>query len=382
MTKPAPGALSIEEVQTRRQWRAFHTLPARLRRTDTAWVPPLGLHERQRWAPRHPVFTHLTARAWIVLRDGEVVGRISAQDDRLQAEQGRPELGHFGQIEAIDDRDVFRALIDAASDWLIRRGKTVMQGPFDLTINQQCGLLVDGFDVMPAMMMNHHPLWYQGHLEAVGMVPVAELLAYRGAADFPLPRAARRVLRGLQGRLSFRALTSAELRRHAEVMRELFNASWARNWGFIPFTAEEFRHLVHEMKPLLRPGYVQLAMLDSRPVGFMVALPDLNLLIRDLDGRLWPTGWAKLLYRLMRGRFEQVRIPLLGVHPDYHRTPEGAAIAYGLIHAIQSAVLRDGVSFGEQSWILEQNRGIRSIIESLGMQVVQRFRIYQLELQR
>lgn len=376
---PMNGAGAIEIVPVRRpkEWREFHALPARLYRDRPAWVQPLDLYVRQTWAPRNPVFAHLDAAAWLARRDGRTLGRISAQDDRLQADQGRADLGLFGQLEAVDEPAVFAALLEAASDWLRRRGKRRLQGPFDLTINQQCGLLVDGFECSPAMMMNYHLPYYSARLEQLGFTGAADMLAYRGATDSPVPDTVTRLLERTASRISFRPVRRRDVAAQAELMRELFNASWAGNWGFIPFTREEFALMVREMKPLLRENYVQIAWLDDRPVGFIVALPDLNGLIRDLGGRLFPTGWIRLLWRLQRCRAGMVRIPLMGVRPEHHRRLLGAAIAWGLIEAVRAPILADGIRHSEQSWILAQNHGMRAIVEALGMQVAARYRIYE-----
>ncbi len=376
------GGERIEIVQVQRpaQWREYFDLPADLYRQHPAWVQPLALHNRQTWAPRNPVFRHLEAAAWLARRGNRVVGRICAQDDRLQLAQGRPELGQFGQLEAIDDAAVFEALLNAAGGWLRGRGKRRMQGPFDLTINQQCGLLVEGFDVSPAMMMPFHPPFYAGQLEALGLHPVVEMLAYRGASDYAVPTSVARLLERTAGRLSFRPVSRGELSDHAEIMRALFNACWADNWGFIPITREEFAHMVQEMKPLVWPGYVQIAWQGETPVGFIVVLPDLNGLIRDLAGRLLPFGWARLLWRLARRRAGMVRVLLMGVTPEHHQSLMGAAIGYGLIESTRRHVLADGVSRSEQSWILADNRGMRAMVEAIGMQVAARYRIFEREI--
>jgi hypothetical protein len=315
--------------------------------------------------------------AWLALRDGRPVGRISAQVDDLQASAGRPDRGEFGQLEAYDDPDVFRALFDTACTWLRGEGRADVAGPFDLSINQQCGLLVDGFDVPPMMLMNQNPRYYVTRIESLGFEPAAELLAYRGSPRYELAGRIQRALDRLGDRLVVRPVGRGELAAHAEVMRTLFNAAWADNWGFVPLTAEEFRHMIGDMKLLIRPGYVQIAYFDGAPAGFIVALPDLNELIADLDGRLFPTGAVRLLWRIAQRRNRRARIPLMGIAPDYQQSFRGAAIAYALIEAVRAPLVSDGIELTEQSWILAENRGMRAIVEAIGMQIAQRFRIYR-----
>ncbi len=371
------SVVEIHPVRTRKQWKCFHALPRRVQSAAPEWIPPLRLQMRQTWAPRHPFFRHASASAWLARRGGKAVGRVSAQIDQLDAEHGRPSTGHFGQLEAIDDPDVFRELLAAAERWLIERGMTEVTGPFDLSINQQCGLLVEGFEHAPMMMMSYNPAYYPRQVEALGYETAIETLAYRGSPHYVLPARIERLLARMHGRLEIRPVPRARLAAHAEQMRQIFNAAWADNWGFVPFTEAEFAHMVDEMKLLVRPGYVNIAEIDGEPAGFIVGLPDLNELIADLDGRLLPLGAARLLWRIARRRGRRARIPLMGVVPKYQHSLIGAAISYALIEAIRSAVVADGIETTEQSWILAHNRGMRSIVESIGLEVAQRFHVYR-----
>lgn len=379
---PGDGKSDVEvhPVRTRKQWKCFHAMPRRMQSRAPEWIAPLGLQMRQMWAPRHPFFRHASAAAWLAWRDGEAVGRISAQVDRLDAECGRPGTGHFGQLEAIDDPAVFDGLFAAVERWLIDRGMCELTGPFDLSINQQCGLLVDGFEHAPMMMMGYNPPHYPRRLEAAGFEPVVETLAYRGSPRYELPARIERLLARMQGRLTVTPVPRARLAVHAEPMRQVFNAAWSRNWGFVPFTEAEFAHTIDEMKLLVRPGYVNIAEVDGELAGFIVGLPDLNELIADLDGRLFPTGAARLLWRIARRRGRRARIPLMGILPKYQQSLIGAAISYALIEALRPWLVRDGIELTEQSWILAHNRGMRSIVESIGMEVAQRFHLYRREL--
>ena len=369
--------VDMHPVKTRKQWKSFHALPARIQSATPQWIPPLGLQMRQMWAPRNPYFRHASASAWLALRDGEPVGRISAQIDALDAEAGRSATGHFGQLEAIDDPAVFRSLVAVAERWLIERGMTEVTGPFDLSINQQCGLLVDGFEHAPMMMMAYNPPWYPRHIEALGFEPAVETLAYRGSPHYELPPRVGRLLSRMAGRLEIRQVPRGGLAACAEPMRRIFNAAWADNWGFVPFTEDEFAHMVDEMKLLVRPGYVNVAEIDGELAGFIVTLPDLNELIADLGGRLFPLGAPRLLWRIARRRNRRARIPLMGVLPEYQHSLTGAAISYALIEAITKAMIGNGIELTEESWILANNRGMRSIVESINMRVAQRFHIYR-----
>lgn len=375
-TRGATQGIDVVPVRTRHQWKSFHSLPARIQSGASNWVQPLSLQSRQMWAPRHPYFRHARATAWLATYAGRPVGRISAQVDALQAESGRPAMGQFGQLEAIDDPAVFRALTDAAGEWLVSQGMTEVTGPFDLSINQQCGLLVEGYDQAPMMMMNYNPAWYPAHLESVGFETAVETLAYRGSPRYELPARVARLLTRASRRLEIRPVSRSEIGGLAEPMRRIFNAAWAGNWGFVPLTEAEFGHMVDEMKLLVRPGYVQIAAIDGELAGFIVALPDLNELVADLHGRLFPFGAPRLLWRIARKRNRRARIPLMGILPAHQRSFMGAAISYALIESVAKALIDDGIELTEQSWILADNQGMRSIVEAIGMKVAQRFRIY------
>lgn len=377
----APGAeIRVEPVAGRRDFNRFYHLPGIFQGRDPAWVEPLAQEARHLWSERNPWFRHARAQAWIAWREGRPVGRISAQVDSLQDQAGRADLGLFGQLEAVDEPAVFRALLDTAANWLKARGKRRMQGPFDLSINQRCGLLVEGFKRPPMIMMGHAPPYYARHLEAMGLVPAAELLAYYGDPRFPRPPAMNRVLGRMGRRLVFEPLTAHTIRHQAGIIREIFNDAWSGNWGFVPFTAAEFEAMVAEMRPLVRRNFLHLARVDGEPAGFIVALPDLNEMIADLHGRLLPTGWIRLLWRLQRGRFRQARVPLLGVRRKHQRGLLGAAVTYGLIEAARDGLVAAGVRAVEMSWILEGNRPMRDLIESLGFCADKRYRIYEQEI--
>lgn len=376
-TVAASQGIDIHPVRTRGQWKTFHSLPYLIQSGTSNWIQPLSLQARQMWAPRHPFFRHARAVAWCATRAGKPVGRISAQVDALQADCGRPTMGQFGQLEAIDDPAVFEALTRVAGEWLIEQGMTEVTGPFDLSINQQCGLLVEGDDHVPMMMMNYNPPWYPEHLESAGFETAVETLAYRGSPRYELPARVVRLLTRVSRRLEIRPVSRSEIGNLAEPMRRIFNAAWAANWGFVPLTEAEFGHMVDEMKLLLRPGYVQVAVMDGELAGFIVALPDLNELVADLHGRLFPFGAPRLLWRILRKRNRRARIPLMGILPAHQQSYMGAAISYALIEAVANALIDDGIEVTEQSWILADNQGMRSIVEAIGMQVAQRFRIYR-----
>lgn len=374
------GILEIRPVVRARERRAFLRVPQYFHGDDPAWITPLHLERRLHMSARNPYFRHAEWQGWLALRDGHPVGRISAQVDRLHREHHGDDTGHFGFLDAVDDPEVFAALLDAAESWLRARGTRRVTGPFSFSINQECGVLVEGFEHPPVVMMPHNGAWYGHRLEERGYEPAADLLAYWIDTDFVHPRAMVAVLRRFSRRIHIRTLRTRDLKAELATLRELFNDAWADNWGFVPFTEEEFDDLGQTLKILLPDDYIQIAELDGEPAAFIVAMPDLNHAIRDLHGRLLPLGWARLLWRLGGGRPRQGRVPLMGVRRAHQQGTLGAALALGVIAAVQAALVRRGVKGVELSWILEENTGMRTILESFGARIYKRYRLYQRQL--
>lgn len=369
-------AVRIEPVQSRRDWREFYSLPDRIQGADPCWIKPLHLERKSLWSRSNPWFEHASAQPFIARREGQAVGRISAQVDSLEPMTAESRPGYFGQFECINDLEVARGLLDCAAAWVAERGCRCLRGPYDLGINQSCGLLVDGQDSPPMLMMGHAPAYYRDLLESAGLERQMDLLAYLLPPDFPAPAAMERLLRRSSARIVFRPLDFSRFRQEMDLLRDLFNDAWAGNWGFVPITEAEFHYMGREMRKILKPAYTSVAEVDGQAAGFIVALPNLNELIADLDGRLFPTGWARLLWRLARGRAGSARVPLMGVRQRYHRGPLGAAISFGMIDGVRRALHADGIDRVEVSWILETNQGMNSMIEAMGGNLYKRYRLY------
>lgn len=355
--------------------RAFMQVPREVYRDDPAWVAPLWLERRLHYSRQNPFLRHGHWQGWVALRDGRPVGRISAQIDELH-QQRYGATGHFGLLEAIDDPAVFHALVAAAEQWLSARGVREITGPFSFSINQECGLLVGGFDTPPMVMMPHGRRWYAPRLEAEGYRPARDLLAYGIDTGFRHPPAMSTLLGRYADRIRVRSLRRRELGRELELLRGIFNDAWSGNWGFVPFTVEEFSELGQLLRWVVDDEFVRIAELDGQAAAFIVGLPDLNELIADLDGRLLPLGWLRLLRRLRGNAATRGRVPLMGVRQCYQDSPLGAALAFAVIAGVQSAYLERGIRWAELSWILEDNGGMRKILERIGAEPYKRYRIY------
>src|SRR5262245_50239266 len=373
--------IRIERVTTRKALKTFVGLPAPLYRDDPAWVAPLTFERLKLLArDKNPYFEHAAADYWIAYRDGDPVGRISAQIDELAQGGHRRGTGHFGFVEAPDDSAVFGALFETAEAWLQDRGMVRVLGPFNLSINEECGVLIDGFNDRPRIMMNHARPYYAARIEGLGYRKAKDLWAYDLDTVVAPPENVLRIVRKAEAhpRLQVRNFRRRRMRDDFQIIRDIFNDAWSNNWGYVPFTAAEISKMRVDLRPLLWAHSGKIAYWDGEPAAFMLVLPDLNELIADLHGRLAPIGWAKLAWRLLRRRFPCVRVPLLGVRKRHQHRPSGALMALLLIERRRvDWRRRHGMVRGELSWILEDNESMKGIADSIAGVHYKTYRIYE-----
>ena len=371
----------VRKVRDKASLDEFIRMPWHVYAGDPNWVPPLMIERREALAPKNPFFRHAEWQAWVAYRAGLPVGRISAQIDRLYLEIHDPTAGFFGLIEAVDDAEVFEALFSAAENWLVSKGMKRVLGPFNLGINQEMGLLVEGFDTPPYIMMGHARPYYARAIEALGYRPVQDTLAYELSTDrFGMPAAMKKLLQRQANRITARHFDKKNRDADLESMREIFNDAWSRNWGFVPFTEAEFKAVGKELLNLIPEEYIRFAEVDGRPAAFIAMLPNVNESIADLDGRLMPFGWAKLLWRLKVRGPKTARVVLMGVRQEFQFTRLGPALAFLTIEGLEEPAKRRGVERVEMSWILESNKGTRNLIEQISGRITKRYRIYGREL--
>lgn len=376
----AAGRLTVKPVENASDREAFIRLPWAIYRDDPAWIPPLLQERRDHLNPRkNPFFETAEARFWLALRDGRPVGRVSAQVNRAYLRRHQDDCGHFGMLEAEDSAEIFRALLEAAEDWLRAQGMRRVLGPFNLSINEECGLLIEGFQHPPSMLMGHARPYYAARLEALGYRKVRDLLCYHYDARYDLPPAVAHLVQKI-ARTEKLAIRPLDMRRYDEdlaIIMDIFNDAWSENWGFVPMSAAELHHMAKSLKPIVRPQSIAIAELDGEPVAMAIGLPNVNEAIADLDGRLLPFGWAKLLWRLKVKTPKTARVPLMGVRKAYHGSMLGAALATSVIDSIRRAQRALGVEGGELSWILEDNLPMRHMIEFFGGVAYKTYRIYE-----
>jgi len=370
-------AIEIRPVVGRKQIDAFIRLPWQIYADDPQWVPPLALERRLHFSRLNPFFKHAEWQTWLAYRDDKPVGRISAQINQVHRDQHGAEAGMFGLLEAENDPEIFRALLDTSESWLAARGTKIITGPFNLSINQDCGVLVDGFDTPPVIMMPHARKWYGPQLENQGYMPAMDLLAYWINTDFEPSLVMQTLFKRFSKRIRLRILSRKQFRQELEIIRDIFNDAWSNNWGFIPFSKEEFIELGNSLRLLVPDDYIQIAEVDGIPAAFIVVLPNLNEVLSELDGKIFPLGWLQLVQRVRKNKFHSARVPLMGVRKQYQNTPLGIALALMICDEARHRVAATGVSGVEMSWILENNKGMRSILDNVGGKEYKRYRIYE-----
>jgi GNAT superfamily N-acetyltransferase len=374
--------IQISQVASRRDRDLFIKFPWRIYEKDPAWVPPL-LIERKAFLDRkrHPFYQHGDAELFLALRNGEIVGRIAASDDPNYNSLHRSNVGCFGLFESIDDVDVARALFDAAIDWLRKRGRSEIIGPIDYSTNYVCGLLIDGFEHPPTLLTPHNPPYYARLIEANGFEKEVDWYAWWfDPKNAPIARLQRLVERRTRNTsVQTRPINLRDLAGDSQRLAAVFNEAWKNNWGFVPFTKAEAEHMAKEMRPIIDPAMTLIAEIDNAPVAFVICVPDINVALQRINGRLMrfglPVGLLKLLWH--RRKIRKARFVALGVLEKYR----GAGIAEMLV----LQVLQDGASRGftaELSMTLEENVLVNRFIETMGASKYKTYRIFRRPLAR
>lgn len=374
---------TLRRVAGSRELGRFLEVPHHTQGHDPYWVAPLTLLERARFNEKtNPWFAHGEAAYWIAEKDGKPVGRISAQVDRTHLELHKDDTGFFGFFECANDQAVADALFAAAGQWLKDRGMRRCLGPFSFNINEESGLLVDGFNCPPRMVMGHAQPYYGSLVEGAGFVKTIDMFAYLTPMDSALPAKQLKWLKRAldrDPRLKVRPLDTSRFEEEVATIVRIFNAAWAENWGYIPLTEADVAHMAKEMKPLLVPELVAFATYDGEPKAMCVALPDLNELIGDLRGSLLPFGWAKLGWRLLTRRTfaSGTRVPFMGVLPEFKNKPMGSILALLTVGRVREMSLKLRMPVCEMSWVLESNSQTRHSIEEIGGTVYKTYRMYE-----
>lgn len=376
-------SIEIRQVQSRGDLEAFIRLPWKIFENDPSWIPPLVMERREHLdSKKNPYFQHADVALWLAYRNGECVGRISSQICKLYQERHRDHTGHFGFLDAIDDPDVFCGLINTAGEWLKQRGMRAMRGPFNFSINDEMGLLIDGFNDPPRVLMPHALPYYKLRAEEQKLVKAKDVYAYDYKLKTEFPKAAKAIMARAhkQGAIEVRPLNKSDFDKEIALIIDIFNDAWSDNWGFVPMTDAEVKMMANNLKMLVTGGFGQIASVNGEPAAMLVSLPDVNHAIRDMNGRLLPFGWAKIIWRIKVQKPTQGRIPLMGVRKKYQHGVLGAGLALLLIEAIDAYHAPRGAKRAELSWVLEDNGPMNSLAKLVGASPYKTYRIYERQL--
>ena len=377
--------INIRPVETLKDRKIFIDLPFRLYADDPNWVPPLKSEALGLITPeKNGWFSHAKVQQFLAEEDGRVVGRISAHIDTLAltmpAEQGfGPGVGQWGLMEA-ERQDIFQALLARAEGWLRDQGMTRAIGPISMSIWEEPGLLIDGYDHPPTIMMGHAKREYRGWIEWAQYRPIKQLMTYEVDVTKQFPPIVQRIIKSGEknGRIVIRNVDKSKFDTEAAIILGILNDAWSDNWGFVPLTPPEIKDVGVKLKPIVFNDLIRIAEVDGKPVAFMITLPDMNEAIKPLNGNLLPFGWAKLLLWLRKPRVRTVRVPLMGVVKELQSSRMASQLAFMMIEYIRRASLANyGATRAEIGWILDDNQGMRSIAETIESRMNKKYQVYE-----
>lgn len=375
----------IQPVRTKAQTKEFIDIAYKLNASDPHWVPPLRTEMANLITPgKNPFFDHARVQFFLARRQGKVVGRISAHIDELALqqppEQGMgPGTGNWGWMEASDEA-VMHALIRAAENWLKDEGMTRVLAPISMSVWEEPGLLTRGHDHSPMILMGHHNAAYQGWIENLGYKVAKRLVTYHLPVEDGFPELVKRIVASGERnkRLTIRRVDKKHFDRDAAIIMNLLNDAWSKNWGFVPMTDREIAHAGKSLKPIVHEHLIRIAELEGEPVAFMMTLPNMNEVLKNMNGSLWPFGWAKLLWWLKFPKSNSMRVPLMGVKKELQNSRLASQMVFMLIEFIRrDAKLHFGTKHAEIGWILEDNQGMVAIAEAIEATINREYLIYE-----
>lgn len=370
--------LRIEAVTNRRELKDVVMFPFDLYRDDPYWVPPLISERMTHYDPEHnPFFEHAEVQFFRALRGDETVGTIAAIDDELHPRVWNEPVGFWGVFEVIEEYDVAARLFSAAREWLAPRGREIMRGPVNLNINDEVGLLIEGYDGSPALMMPYNPPYYKTFIERYGFQKAKDLYAYRQETARYKDGLPETVVRGAhiaeeRYEATARSAEIRHLEREVELIKPIYRQAWSENWGALPMTDEEFDYLAESLKVVVDPDLTILAFIDGKPVGTMITVADYNQVAKHLNGRLFPFGWLKFLW--YKHKITGIRVLVMGVLKE-HRLKGIEAL---MLREAWQKILKKDYEWVEMSWILEDNYRIIRTLETMFGDIYRTYRLYDM----
>lgn len=364
----------IEKVKTGKELKRFVFFPWKIYKDDPNWVPPLVMDFKDKLdRKKNPFFEHAEMDLFLAHRGQEITGRISAILDENHNSFHNEKVVFFGLYESFNDSETASALLNTVAEWGKRKGMTVIRGPMNLSMNDECAFLLEGFDSPPAVMMPYNPPYYLELMEKCGLTKAKDLNAYLMSRDYETAAKVRAVSKQFQDQMkvTVRCINMKKLEEEAKKIQYIYNNAWEKNWGFVPWTQKEMDHIVKKLKQLADPGLVILAEDENRPVGFAFALPNFNEVIKKMNGRLTPLGIFKYLF--YRKRIKGLRAVAFGVLKEFRQT----GLSYLLFAELEKNALKRGYEWGELSWQLEDNEAVNRLCASLGGKIYKKYRIFE-----
>ncbi len=374
--------ISIVPVMDKAGRKQFLNFPYELYRGEPHWRAPLRFERAVQINPKkNPALDGLETQLFLAVSGGEIVGRIAAIINPHHLEIHKDATGHFGFLDSRDDPKIIKALIAAARRWLKERGMGRIVGPLSFSINEEVGLLINGFDTPPVLMMPYGRPDYQSSIEALGFTKAVDMHAYWTDmhAGYPRPKIVTTMVNYVEKdpNITVRPMDKSNFLQEVQMAMGIFNDAWSDNWGFVPFSDVQIKHMANELKPLLFPDFFWVCEYKGEPAAFILMIPNLNEALAGLDGKLLPFGWAKLLYRLKIKGLKTARIPLMGVRREFQRKRSGLAMAAYLSEKVFEKARNRGFTHVEMGWILEDNKSMIRIIEQAQGTAYKTYRMYE-----
>ncbi len=369
--------ISVIPVESDYDKKRFIEFPYKLYANDSNWVEPLRFDVKNNLdTKKNPFYSHARLKMWIAVKNAEVVGRVAAIINDNHNSFHNEKTGFFGFFESIDDKSVSAPLLDAALGFLRNEGMITARGPVSPSTNDECGLLVSGFDKEPVMLMPYNPPFYEELLTSYGFAKAKDMYAFWISKDVikdqKMMDKLERITEMIKKRegIVYRNLNMKDFNNEVRRVKEVYNDAWSRNWGFVPLTDDEIDHLAKNLKMAVDPDFVQFADIDGKPVGFSLTLPDINQAIKGLNGKLFPLGVFKFLAN--KKKINRLRVIIMGVKKEYQKM----GIDAGFYRDVIKAGNRKGYTGAEISWVLEDNFAMVQTAEKLGAKIYKTLRIF------
>ncbi len=374
--------ITVTPISGKKAIKDFIHVTRYIYRNDPNFIQPLTVERLDVLLPdKNPYYEHAEVQLFLAHRHGQAVGRISAHIDTLAQEKWGPDLCHFGFFEA-EDFATAEALLQAAQEWAKSKGMKKIQGPWSFSANEECGMLIDGFDTPPFVMMPHGKPDYKDWMETLGYAKAKDLYAlYDDFPPEPSPRIAKIwKIAQRNKKLSFRQIDMKRFDAEVRLIMDIFNDAWSSNWGYVQFTEAEIKTVAKNLKMLIKPYRTYICEYEGEAAGFLVTIPDINHKIRDLNGKLFPFGIFKLLWRMSIGKDTRVRVPLMGVRKKFQGTQLGGLMPIAMIESVRKNIVPRGSRSSELGWILEDNKAMINMIQEIGGSIYKTMRIWEKSL--